>query len=355
MVFKSAQFGNVLVLDGVIQMTERDDFAYHEIMVHVPLFAHENPERVLIVGGGDGGVLREVCKHSCVKEITVVEIDPDVIQVAKAFFHATFDDHRVKLIHTDAAKFLSSHKKSGEYDIILGDTSDPVGPAISLFQPAFYESMYASLRDGGIACVQAESFWIHLELISDLTSCCRDIGFDSAEYATTMVPSYPCGQIGLLLASKGRETCRFPIRTAQTVIENLKWYSPEIHHASFVLPRFVKQRLEHVAQTEDLSGLPIVITEDTTLANNPRNLQYNDNERTVSDSKQTDEQANKCFLDGFLQAFQSLLSSPKLFEYCTKVTADGDDDNDGAYMTDDDDLYPTPQCVDDDDEDREYD
>ena len=125
-----------------------------------------------------------------------------------------------------------------------GDTTDPVcGPAASLFQPAFYESMHAALRDGGIICMQAECFWIHLSLISDMIACCADI-FDTSEYATTLVPSYPCGQIGFLLASKTtqRRSLRRPLRIPD-FLDDLRWYSPEQHQAAFTLPPFVERQL----------------------------------------------------------------------------------------------------------------
>jgi spermidine synthase len=266
LVFRSAQYGNVLVLDGVIQLTERDEFSYHEIMTHVPLCSHPHPSRVLIVGGGDGGILREVCRHESVTEICVVEIDHVVVNVCRRFFGTStavcFDDPRVRLVHADAAEFLNGSNGSadsdsdnlntrnsneGYWDVIVGDTSDPVGPAESLFQPAFYESMYRALRPSGIVCVQAECFWIHLDLIADLTACCRDI-FDSAEYCSTMVPTYPCGQIGFILASKqvsirGPSTCRYPVRQPDFV-QDLQWYSPAMHTAAFTLPPFVTRKID---------------------------------------------------------------------------------------------------------------
>jgi len=218
LVFRSGQYGNVLVLDGVIQLTERDEFAYHEMMVHLPLCSHytsfdsskNNDENgntqqqlsVLIVGGGDGGALREVCRHnwSVVKKVTLVEIDPTVIEVSKRYFGGTlataFDDPRVHVVNADAAEFMKDCKET--YDVIIGDTSDPIGPAKSLFQPAFYESMYEALKPNGIICVQAECFWIHLDLISDLVNCCQDI-FDVVEYASTMVPTCTCALSLLLL------------------------------------------------------------------------------------------------------------------------------------------------------------
>ena len=248
LVFRSAQYGNVLVLDGVIQLTERDEFAYHEMMVNIPLCAHPAPKKVCIVGGGDGGVLRQVCKHSTdvVSSITVVEIDPMVMQVGKQFFGESiakaFEDPRVTVVQEDGAKFIAKHE--AEFDIIIADSSDPVGPAESLFEPAFYEKMYHSLAPGGMVCVQAESYWIHLDLISDLIFACSEI-FDHAEYAATLVPTYPCGQIGFILAGKGtlKGTCRIPTRTPPFLSE-LKWYNPQMHRASFVLPTFVEERLE---------------------------------------------------------------------------------------------------------------
>jgi len=250
-------------------MTERDEFAYHECLAHLPLCSAETTcpsKHVLIVGGGDGGVLREVVTQydrSVVQTVTVVDIDPMVVDVAKKYFNAApyFDDERVTVVHQDAATFLMNNNKNNsnneqdgadtgaavQYNVIIGDTSDPVGPAESLFQPAFYESMYTALAPGGIICVQAESFWIHLGLISDLIACCSDI-FDTAEYATTMVPTYPCGQIGFVLARKqlGRQpcvSCQIPVRTPKNAAK-LKWYSSEMHRAAFVLPPFVRAQLE---------------------------------------------------------------------------------------------------------------
>lgn len=125
LVFQSAQYGAVLVLDGVIQLTERDEFSYHEMMTNLPLCSHPNPLRVLIVGGGDGGILREVCRHDCVQEIVMVEIDQVVIQVCKAYFTEStavaFQDPRLKIVNDDAAQYLEDHEP-GYFDIILGTT-----------------------------------------------------------------------------------------------------------------------------------------------------------------------------------------------------------------------------------------
>ena len=256
LVFRSAQHGNVLVLDGVVQLTENDEFAYQEVISHLPLFAHPNPKKVLIVGGGDGGVLREVCKHSCVKEITMVEIDEMVIDVSKRFFAkstaTSFEDERLTLIHEDAADFLRRHNEKsiggGAYDIIIADSSDPVGPAETLFDPGFYEQMYEALNDGGLICAQGECFWTHSDLISNVVACCADI-FDTVEYASTIVPTYPCGQIGFILAGKqGAGKDLINIRQIQRPVtreiqEQLQWYNTQMHSASFVLPEFLERKL----------------------------------------------------------------------------------------------------------------
>ena len=128
MVFRSSTYGNVLVLDGNIQATERDEFAYQEMMTHVPLFSHPNPRKVLIIGGGDGGVLREVCKHECIDEIDFCEIDSKVCDVSKKYMKGmavSFNDPRCNLVHADAAVFVQD--KKGKYDVIIVDSSDPIG------------------------------------------------------------------------------------------------------------------------------------------------------------------------------------------------------------------------------------
>lgn len=259
LVFRSAQHGNILVLDGVVQLTENDEFAYQEMISHLPMFSHSNPRRVLIVGGGDGGVLREVCRHDCVESITMVEIDGMVIDVAKKFFAdstaTSFDDPRLTIIQEDAAEFLKRHNQqnnSAGYDIIIADSSDPVGPAETLFDPNFYEHMYEALNDGGIISAQGECFWTHTDLIVNVVACCADI-FDSVEYSTTMVPTYPCGQIGFILAAKGDTVnLRRPYREMSSVLqEQLRWYNPSVHRASFVVPHFLEEKLSAVRPSYD--------------------------------------------------------------------------------------------------------
>lgn len=189
LMFKSTNHGTVLVLDGVIQVTERDEFAYQEMIAHLPLFAHPEPKRVLVIGGGDGGVLREIARHTSVEEIVICELDADVIEVSKKYLPSLacgFDDPRVKVNIMDGAKFMDANKDS--FDVIITDSSDPVGPAAVLFETPFYKGMFASLREGGIICTQGECMWLHLDLVKPLMSSVATF-CTSVEYAYTTIPT----------------------------------------------------------------------------------------------------------------------------------------------------------------------
>lgn len=244
LVFRSTNHGTVLVLDGVIQVTERDEFAYQEMIVHIPLFAHPNPRKVLCIGGGDGGVLREIARHPCVEEIVICEIDDQVIAVSKQYLPSLakgFDDPRVKVHVGDGAKFLEDHPDT--FDVIITDSSDPVGPASVLFETPFYNAMHKSLRQGGIVCTQGECVWLHLDLIRPLVQSIAQT-FSTVEYAYTALPSYPSGQIGFIVATKERESCHEPCRLPDEVTQKaLQCYTPDLHKAAFVLPAFAKRAI----------------------------------------------------------------------------------------------------------------
>jgi spermidine synthase len=247
-VFQSKAFGNVLVIDDVIQFTERDESAYQEMITHLPMFSHPNPENVLIVGGGDGGVIREVVKHSTVKHITICEIDQMVIDCGKKFFPSVakaWVDKRLTVVCNDAAVFMDSKEAEGKFDVIVCDSSDPVGPAQALFESKFYRSMFKALRPGGRIATQAESVWNNRELIAGLIKKTSPI-FASVDYATTQIPTYPCGQIGFLMCCKAGGTvsdqCRVPVRSAGSM--DLEYYSTELHSAAFVLPAFMTKIIQ---------------------------------------------------------------------------------------------------------------
>ncbi|KAJ2949929.1 hypothetical protein O0L34_g11251 [Tuta absoluta] len=246
-VFDTTSFGKVLVLDGIIQCTEKDEFSYQEMISFLPLCCHKNPEKVLIVGGGDGGVAREVAKHPKVKQIVQVEIDAKVIEVSKKylpFMAVGFDSPKLTLHVGDGFEFMKNH--SSEFDVIITDSSDPVGPAVSLFQENYFALMKSALRAGGIVCSQAGTIWNDIELVNNTLKFCRN-QFPAAAYAYTSVPTYPSGQIGFVIGSLDKDT-KFdsPQLTFTRDDEkhmNLRYYNSDVHKAAFVLPTFVKYRL----------------------------------------------------------------------------------------------------------------
>lgn len=249
LVFKSETYGNVLVLDGIIQCTERDEFSYQEMLCHLPMFAHSNPEKVLIIGGGDGGILREVLKHDCVKEVTMCEIDQMVIDVSKKYLphmSCQFDNPKLKLFVGDGFEFLAGHKN--EFDVIITDSSDPIGPAESLFGQGYYSLLNDALRDGGVLSSQGECFWLHLDLIKHLLKFNKTI-YPSVAYASHFVSTYPSGNMGYLLCCKSDRDLSIPARTItdeECDKMGLKFYNSEIHKAAFVLPQFVKKALKGI-------------------------------------------------------------------------------------------------------------
>ncbi|KAL3653613.1 hypothetical protein CASFOL_003294 [Castilleja foliolosa] len=254
LVFQSSAYGRVLVLDGIVQLTEKDECAYQEMITHLPLCSIESPQNVLVVGGGDGGVLREIARHSSVKSIDICEIDQMVIDVSKKFFPELalgFEDPRVHLHVGDAIEFLR-HAPKGKYDAVIVDSSDPVGPAQELVERPFFETIARALRPGGVLCNMAESMWLHTHLIQDMISICREIFKGSVCYAWASVPTYPSGVIGFLLCSTDGPSVDFvnpinPIEKMGDALEyrrRLKFYNSEMHRAAFSLPSFVKREVE---------------------------------------------------------------------------------------------------------------
>jgi len=253
LVFRSSTYGTVLVLDGVIQLTERDEHAYQEMIAHIPLHCHPNPQSVLIVGGGDGGVLREVCRHPGVERVTMCEIDELVCDVAKKYFGnstaTAFNDPRVTLVHADAAEYVKD--KSEYFDVVIVDSSDPVGPAETLFTESFYQSLRKAMRPGASMCNQGECMWLHLDLIGVVLKHCTSV-FPSVDYAFTTIPTYPSGQIGFLLCSTSPDfVLRVPSRTPEPALAaQLKYYTPAVHAAAFVLPAFAEKVVAGVRRPE---------------------------------------------------------------------------------------------------------
>jgi len=245
-VYQTSKCGRMLLLDGIIQLTEYDEFAYQEMLAHLPLFAHPNPENVLVIGGGDGGMLREIAKHDCVKNIDICEIDAQVIEVCKKFLPSLscgFDDARVHLHVADGSVFVAD--KHSCYDVIIVDSTDPIGPGESLFNEAFYAKMKNALKPDGVIASQSESIFLHPQVIQRLMRINRKL-FNQYNYALMLVPTYPTGTIGASVVSAGRNV-RKPARQPSAEMQRkLRYYTPQIHEASFVLPKFAEDFLQEI-------------------------------------------------------------------------------------------------------------
>ncbi|KAF4672179.1 hypothetical protein FOL47_000830 [Perkinsus chesapeaki] len=238
MVFDSTTWGRVLCLDGVFQTTDKDEFCYQEAMAHTPTFLHPNPKKALIIGGGDGGILRELTKHSSFTELHICEIDGQVIEVSKEYMKQLsvgFADPRVIVHLEDGAAFMKRH--SNEFDVIVCDTSDPVGPAASLFTNDFYDTIYNALSADGIAATQGECYHLSIPLIHRLVQHSQK-HFHDVRYADIRIPTYPCGQIGCLVLVKARGVkANEPIRSVpKEMVDELKYYSTKLHRSQFTLP-----------------------------------------------------------------------------------------------------------------------
>jgi len=227
----------VLVLDGCVMTTDLDEFVYHEMITHVPLCTHPCPRKVLVVGGGDGGTMREVLKHESVENAVLAEIDEGVIEVSRRYLphlSSSLQDPRCRIMVGDGAEHVRSHP--GEYDVIICDSTDPVGPGAVLFSEEFYRASYASLTGEGVFCAQMESPFFYGELIRRAVCDLRRV-FPVVRLYLAVVPSYPGALWSFVLASKKHD----PVRDARVTNLKTRYYTPEVHKAAFVLPKFVEE------------------------------------------------------------------------------------------------------------------
>lgn len=237
-VMETERLGRMLVIDGITMLTEYDEHAYHEMIAHVPLLTHPRPSRVLIIGGGDGGAAREVLKHPEVESVHLCEIDPEVVRVCREYLPAlasSYDDPRVQVFFEDGAKYLSDRSES--YEVIIVDSTDPLGPGQILFQEAFYADMKKALCPDGIAVTQCESMYLHGHVIKGVYSFARDL-YPAVGYYYTLVPTYPSGIIGFFFCSRGPDPLGEIDTKRADALKNLRYYTPEVHRAAFTLPRF---------------------------------------------------------------------------------------------------------------------
>lgn len=247
-IFKNHRFGRVMALDGIIQTTEKDEYIYHEMLTHVPLFAHGKAQRVLIIGGGDGGMLREVLKHPQVQQVVQVEIDADVIATAKKYLpnhsQGAFDDPRLQLVIDDGLNFVANTEL--RFDIIISDATDPIGPGEALFSEDFYSHCARCLNENGILVTQNGVAFFQLQEALDTAVHFNQYFKDWAFYSAA-VPTYVGGIMLFGFASQSKLARNTDISTLNSRFTQAniasKYYDPEIHIASFALPRQIKHQL----------------------------------------------------------------------------------------------------------------
>lgn len=231
-------FGRVLILDGVVQLTERDEHYYHEMLVHVPLHLHPQPENVLIIGGGDGGTLREVLKHAEVKRAVLAEIDLSVIETSKRFLPTLstgFSDPRVEIRIGDGAEYVAESRDA--FDVILVDCTDPVGPATSLVTEEFFTNASKALKAEGLLVAQTESLHFHLDFIKETQRKLR-ASFRYADLYAVSLATYAGNWWTFSLGSKSLD----PRSVARSPRIETKYYAEDVHRNAF-LPLSVKKKM----------------------------------------------------------------------------------------------------------------
>ncbi len=245
-VFENAKLGRVLTLDGVVQTTTGDEYMYHEMLAHVPIFAHGSVKRVLIIGGGDGGMAREVLRHQSVEHVSMVEIDAGVIDFSKEFLPTlsagAFDDARLELIIADGAAFVRDTNQ--HYDVAIVDSTDPIGPGEMLFTDTFYDHCKAVLNSDGIIVAQNGVPFMQGE---ELTGTMRAFKALFADWSCYLVhvPTYAGGPMALGWGStsdKARTVAAEVIEDRFRAAEiETRYYTPDVHKAAFALPRYVQE------------------------------------------------------------------------------------------------------------------
>lgn len=244
-IFDTTDFGKLMTIDGFVMLTSRDNFIYHEMMTHPVLFTHEQPKDVLIVGGGDCGSLREVLQHDSVESAVQVDIDEQVTRLAEQFFPElceTNADPRATLLFDDAIQWVKNAAPES-LDIIIVDSTDPIGPAEGLFSETFYRDCFKALRPGGLIVQQSESPLLHINILRDMHVAMRAAGYDDVKSLQFPQPVYPSGWWSATLARKEGKMEGYREDAAAEKSFATKYYSAEIHQAAFAMPPFFIESL----------------------------------------------------------------------------------------------------------------
>lgn len=239
MILNSYNFGRMLVLDGIVQTTSVDGYIYNEMISHVPMTIHPNPKKVLIIGGGDCGVAKEICKYEEVEHIDMVEIDELVVKACREYLpevSGRLSDSRVQFIFDDGVKFAAN--KKNEYDLIIVDSSDPIGPAKVLFEKSFYQSLHTALKDDGIMVCQSQSPIFHADVMKQSYSRVGEL-FNEVKMYTAVVPTYPGGLWSFTIGSKKYIEAK-PDRLTN---KQTSYVNEQIVESCFSLPQFLVEKL----------------------------------------------------------------------------------------------------------------
>jgi spermidine synthase len=247
-VFENPTFGRVFALDGIVQLTTRDSHIYHEMIAHAPLMAHGAARRVLIIGGGDGGVLHEVLKHKPVEHVSLVELDAGVVELSRRYFPEVsglaFDDPRCRLAFGDGAKFAATAEPA-QFDIIIVDSTDPIGPGEVLFGDAFYSHCRRLLRPGGSITLQAGAAFFQAERLGELQTRLASV-FGAARSYLAPVPTYAAGMLALVMAGANEAQLLPALSLLERRFEEAelrtRFYSPAVHHAAATMAAAIPKR-----------------------------------------------------------------------------------------------------------------
>ena len=256
-ILESYKYGKMLALDDMVMTTIQDEFHYHEMISHPAMFTHGNAKNILVIGGGDGGSIREILRHEGVEKVTMVEIDGEVIKACKEFLPEianSFDHPKLELLVDDGIEFIKNAKPES-YDIIIVDGSDPVGPAEGLFSVEFYTNCYNALKKDGIMLAQGESPKFNEKAFTELNHTLQDIfGENKAPISLFFVPTYPTGMWCFQYGVKGDKHPKYVTNEAEidafSEANGLRYYNADVHKGSFATPNFVKTLLnKEICQT----------------------------------------------------------------------------------------------------------
>lgn len=248
-VFKNPKFGRMMMLDGVTQTTEADEFIYHEMLAHIPILAHGNAKKVLIIGGGDGGMLREVLRHSNIEKCTMVEIDSSVVELSKKHLpnhsQGAFDDPRTNLVFDDGAAF--ARNPDDLYDVMIIDSTDPIGPGEVLFQDTFYANTRNCLQSDGVLVTQNGVPFLQADELHNSLTHLKQFFTDVSCYLAT-IPTYVGGPMAFGWASncnthRSVDAATLAERYTESGIQT-RYYTPDIHKAAFALPPYISDLIE---------------------------------------------------------------------------------------------------------------